>query len=485
MLALVAIMAILLAWGLVAGRLARWSVTAPIAMVVAGHRAHGRLQPRLRPRPRHGLGGAGRGGRARRPALRGRHRGAGRDVGGAPEAHPAAAAHRPAAGPRRRRPHRGTGLPVRELLAAGRHGDHRHADRPRPGRRRDPRPPGARAGCATCSTSRAATTTEPSRRSSCSASRPPTPTRAVLPTSARCSPPYPPCSWPSPWAPRSAGRRAGCSSRRTRGSGPSRQRSGWPCWPCRSWPTGWPTSGAATGSWPPSWPGSSSRRRPGTSPPTPCTSAEDTGTLLGPVHLVHLRAAHHRDPLRRHLVGHRVYALLVISVARVLPVMLSLVRTDVPIVDRLFLGWVGPRGLASIVFGLLAYIGLSPPENDFVGEVMVITVLMSVVLHGLSYGPIVARLRPATGTVNDGPSPADTGGHRGHRDTGPARPTEPGLPAWTRRRRPVSGGRAPGSRARWPRCRPAAGGRSWSRGPRSSRATGRSSPAAGRWRRAR
>ncbi len=36
MLAVVAIMAILLLWGLVAGRLARWSVTAPIAMVVAG-----------------------------------------------------------------------------------------------------------------------------------------------------------------------------------------------------------------------------------------------------------------------------------------------------------------------------------------------------------------------------------------------------------------------------------------------------------------
>ena len=36
MLALVVIMAILLAWALVAGRLARWSITAPLAMVVAG-----------------------------------------------------------------------------------------------------------------------------------------------------------------------------------------------------------------------------------------------------------------------------------------------------------------------------------------------------------------------------------------------------------------------------------------------------------------
>ena len=36
MLALVVIMAILLAWALVAGRLARWSITAPLTMVVAG-----------------------------------------------------------------------------------------------------------------------------------------------------------------------------------------------------------------------------------------------------------------------------------------------------------------------------------------------------------------------------------------------------------------------------------------------------------------
>jgi NhaP-type Na+/H+ or K+/H+ antiporter len=49
---------------------------------------------------------------------------------------------------------------------------------------------------------------------------------------------------------------------------------------------------------------------------------------------------------------------------------------------------VSPRGLASIAFGLLAYIELDPPDNALVGEVMVVTVLVSVVVHGASVVPL-------------------------------------------------------------------------------------------------
>jgi NhaP-type Na+/H+ or K+/H+ antiporter len=59
--------------------------------------------------------------------------------------------------------------------------------------------------------------------------------------------------------------------------------------------------------------------------------------------------------------------------------------------EALVLGWLGPRGLASIVFGLLAFIDLSAPDSDLIGDVMVATVLVSIVLHGLSLGPIAAR----------------------------------------------------------------------------------------------
>ena len=83
-----------------------------------------------------------------------------------------------------------------------------------------------------------------------------------------------------------------------------------------------------------------------------------------------------------------VFAVLAVVVARTVPVVLSLARTNIERADRLFLGWVSPRGLASIAFGLLAYIELDPPENELVGEVMVVTVLVSVVVHGASVVPL-------------------------------------------------------------------------------------------------
>ena len=134
--------------------------------------------------------------------------------------------------------------------------------------------------------------------------------------------------------------------------------------------------------------------------------AEDTGTLLGLFIWFIFGRLITETLFDGTTIAIAVYALLVISVARVLPVMLSLARTDVPLVDRLFLGWVGPRGLASIVFGLLAYIALPAPVNELVGEVMVITVLASVVLHGLSYGPIVRAYG------RRGQAPADDAGGR-------------------------------------------------------------------------
>jgi sodium/hydrogen antiporter len=85
-----------------------------------------------------------------------------------------------------------------------------------------------------------------------------------------------------------------------------------------------------------------------------------------------------------------VYALVARTVGRVVPVALSLVASGVDRVDALFLGWLGPRGLASIVFGMLAFLDLSAPDGALVIKVMVVTGLLSVVLHGLSSGPIGA-----------------------------------------------------------------------------------------------
>ncbi|GAY08374.1 cation:proton antiporter [Pseudonocardia sp. N23] len=104
-----------------------------------------------------------------------------------------------------------------------------------------------------------------------------------------------------------------------------------------------------------------------------------------------------------------VYALLALTVVRVLPVAVSLVGTDVPTRDRLTIGWVGPRGIATLVFGMLAVVQLPGPEKDLVLAVTVVVIVASIVIHGLSTG-IVIRLygRSATVTGPDVPTPTET-----------------------------------------------------------------------------
>src|SRR5262249_3795639 len=64
-----------------------------------------------------------------------------------------------------------------------------------------------------------------------------------------------------------------------------------------------------------------------------------------------------------------------------------------------FVGWFGPRGLASVVFGLLALESLGEPAARPAVAVIAFTVLLSVVAHGLTAEPLArrygARLSPA------------------------------------------------------------------------------------------
>ncbi|MET9803066.1 cation:proton antiporter [Streptomyces sp. NPDC006368] len=83
-----------------------------------------------------------------------------------------------------------------------------------------------------------------------------------------------------------------------------------------------------------------------------------------------------------------LYAIVAVTLVRMVPVMLVLTGSGLPTTDRLFLGWLGPRGVSSIVFGLLAVVELPDRSGDFVARVMAMTVMVSIVLHGLSAEPI-------------------------------------------------------------------------------------------------
>ncbi|MFB7845367.1 sodium:proton antiporter [Microbacterium sp. NPDC056052] len=77
-------------------------------------------------------------------------------------------------------------------------------------------------------------------------------------------------------------------------------------------------------------------------------------------------------------------ALLALTVLRLGPVYLSLMRSSVSRADRVKIGLLGPRGTATIVFGLLAYNALPDDVGQIVLVVMVTTVVGSIVLHGIA-----------------------------------------------------------------------------------------------------
>jgi NhaP-type Na+/H+ or K+/H+ antiporter len=82
-----------------------------------------------------------------------------------------------------------------------------------------------------------------------------------------------------------------------------------------------------------------------------------------------------------------VYSLLSLTVIRVVPVFLSLAGSGESVSSRLFLGWFGPRGLASIVFAIIV-INAEVPGAEKIALVVICTVLMSLIAHGISANPL-------------------------------------------------------------------------------------------------
>ncbi len=84
-----------------------------------------------------------------------------------------------------------------------------------------------------------------------------------------------------------------------------------------------------------------------------------------------------------------VYALASLTIVRMLPVGLSLIGSGLDRPSVVFIGWFGPTGLASVVFALLAIeeLGETSPYVVTAIATVALTVLLSVVLHGITAGP--------------------------------------------------------------------------------------------------
>jgi NhaP-type Na+/H+ or K+/H+ antiporter len=81
-----------------------------------------------------------------------------------------------------------------------------------------------------------------------------------------------------------------------------------------------------------------------------------------------------------------LYAVLSLTLIRMLPVFVSLAGLGVSIEGKLFMGWFGPRGLASIVFGVIV-LHANLPNGHVLAHVMVWTVILSILLHGVTANP--------------------------------------------------------------------------------------------------
>jgi sodium/hydrogen antiporter len=86
-----------------------------------------------------------------------------------------------------------------------------------------------------------------------------------------------------------------------------------------------------------------------------------------------------------------VFAALALTVARAIPVAIALVGTGFDRATVGFMAWFGPRGLASVVFTLIAYDELAPSDAQFVLTAVGTVVLASVIAHGVTAGPLAER----------------------------------------------------------------------------------------------
>ena len=82
-----------------------------------------------------------------------------------------------------------------------------------------------------------------------------------------------------------------------------------------------------------------------------------------------------------------LYALLSLTAVRMVPVFLALTGSGESIQSKLFIGWFGPRGLASIVFAVIV-LDEGLPGSQFIALVVACTVFVSLIVHGVSANPL-------------------------------------------------------------------------------------------------
>jgi sodium/hydrogen antiporter len=126
--------------------------------------------------------------------------------------------------------------------------------------------------------------------------------------------------------------------------------------------------------------------------------AQDVGALFNALTFIAFGAVFMKPLLERVTWDEAVYALISLTVVRMLPVAIATLGTRSSPATVAYLGWFGPRGLASIVFAVIV-VDAGVPHGTTIVNVTSLTVVASLVLHGLTAGPLTERYvrrRPRT-----------------------------------------------------------------------------------------
>jgi sodium/hydrogen antiporter len=93
----------------------------------------------------------------------------------------------------------------------------------------------------------------------------------------------------------------------------------------------------------------------------------------------------------RFSLAHALYAILSLTAVRMIPVAVAVIGTRLSAATVLFMGWFGPRGLASIVLGLV-FLGKDThvPGEETIKLAVMVTVILSIFAHGFSAVPGMA-----------------------------------------------------------------------------------------------
>ncbi|MCX7567639.1 cation:proton antiporter [Sulfitobacter sp. F26169L] len=103
------------------------------------------------------------------------------------------------------------------------------------------------------------------------------------------------------------------------------------------------------------------------------------------------------DGLAHMTVPTVLIAVAFLTFVRMAPIWLSLAGTGLVLKEKLFLGWFGPRGLASVLFTLIMMDEFDLPNEEELLACVSITVALSVLLHGISASPLAKRIGGGAG----------------------------------------------------------------------------------------